>query len=81
MLREREIKVRKSWKIGMGLFILLIFASRNLPGIEGSLSVDVNRLSDNVAIFKIGSGDANIVGINSEKGIVMIESPGRIVNE
>jgi cyclase len=62
------------WKKGTALFFLAIFAAHGLAGAAESLTVDVKKLSDRVAVFKIRGGDANIVAINSEKGIVVIDT-------
>ncbi len=64
----------KFWKIGTGLLLLLFFATQGLSQAVENLSVDVKRLSDNVAVFKIQGGNANIVALNSEKGIVVIDT-------
>jgi glyoxylase-like metal-dependent hydrolase (beta-lactamase superfamily II) len=61
-------------KMGFLLFLLCFFVIRGLPQTEGSLSVDVNRLSDNAAVFKIQGGNANVVALNSEKGLVVIDT-------
>ncbi len=55
------------------LFVSLI-AGQGLSQAGGSLSVDVKKLSDNLAVFKIEGGNTNIVALNSEKGIVVFDT-------
>jgi glyoxylase-like metal-dependent hydrolase (beta-lactamase superfamily II) len=61
-------------RIGAIMFLLSFFIVQGLPQSVGSLSVDVNKLSDRVAVFKIHGGNANIVALNSEKGIVVFDT-------
>jgi glyoxylase-like metal-dependent hydrolase (beta-lactamase superfamily II) len=61
-------------RIGAIMFLLSLFIVQGLPQSVGSLSVDVNKLSDRVAVFKIHGGNANIVALNSEKGIVVFDT-------
>jgi glyoxylase-like metal-dependent hydrolase (beta-lactamase superfamily II) len=56
------------------LLCLFLFAARGLCQTESPLSVDVIRLSDRVAVFKIEGGNSNIVALNSAKGIVVIDT-------
>jgi len=57
------------------LFLLvLFFAGTGLCQTEGTLSVEVNRLSDRVAVFKIEGGNANVVALNSQAGLVVIDT-------
>jgi len=64
----------KFWKLGTVLLFLAVFVTQGLSQTEGSLAVDVKKLSDNVAIFKVQGGNANIVALNSDKGIVVIDT-------
>lgn len=57
------------------LFLLvLFFAGTGLCQTERALSVEVNRLSDRVAVFKIEGGNANVVALNSQAGLVVIDT-------
>lgn len=64
----------KFWKVGVVLLCLSLFVGQGLAQTEESLSIDVEKLSDRVAVFKIQGGDNNIVALNSEKGIVVIDT-------
>jgi len=61
-------------KMAVLLFCLAFVAVHSLSQTEGSLSVEVKRLSENAAVFKVQGGDANIVALNSDKGIVVIDT-------
>jgi glyoxylase-like metal-dependent hydrolase (beta-lactamase superfamily II) len=61
-------------RIGIGLLLLFFFAAQGISQTAGGLTVDVKRLSDNAAVFKIQGGNANIVALNSEKGIVVVDT-------
>ncbi len=64
----------KFWKIGVGILLLFLIVAQGLSLATEGLTVDVKRLSENVAVFKIRGGNANIVAVNSEKGIVVIDT-------
>lgn len=64
----------KSWKMGIVLLVLFLFAAQGFPHTEGSLAVDVKKVSENIAVFKIHGGSDNIVALKSEKGIVVIDT-------
>ncbi len=58
------------------LSLLVLLAIRGFSQTEGTLSVDVKRLSDRVAVFRIEGGYSNVVAINSQKGMVVIDTEG-----
>jgi hypothetical protein len=40
-------------------FLILLFAGTGLCQTEGAMCIEVNRLSDRMAVFKIAGGNAN----------------------
>ncbi len=61
-------------KVYSFFFVVFFFTLNGFSQAEVEPSVKVKRLSDKVAVFKIEGGSANIVAINSEKGIVVIDT-------
>lgn len=61
-------------KMGTTMLVLSLFIAQGLPQTEEGLSVDVKKLSDNAAVFKIHGGNDNVVALKSEKGIVVIDT-------
>ncbi len=56
------------------LLLCAVFAVCGLSRAEKTPSVEVKRLSDRVAVFKIEGGDSNIVALNSRQGIVVVDT-------
>jgi len=69
---RKRMDMKKALVLAINFFILL--AAHGLCQTRSALSVDVKRLSDRVAVFRLEGGNSNIVALNSQKGIVVIDT-------